>query len=310
MESLQNLKTRQGAVRNVGKITKAMEVVSATKMRKAQETALSARPYALEALRMLYIITRFVPGTSFFTEAREVGRTLYVVIASDRGLAGAFNAQIFRTCDVLLRQDQTSCAALAVGKKAERYLAHKNLSPVAVFSGFGDTARYEEVEPLAECIVEGFRARLWDRAVTVSTHFRTTLKQEVLVRYILPTSAEKIQATIEEIIPEHGRFADLAVRLPSGSRTAKNIAYILEPSPEQILDELVPYLVRMQLYHIILEANASEHSARRVAMKTASDNADELAGTLTLAYNKARQAIITKEIIEITGTQTALESLS
>lgn len=307
MESLQGLKTRLRAVKNVGTITKAMEVVSATKMRKSQEVALRTRPYAIEALDMLRKVARHVAIQTIFTTPREIKKTLLVVMASDRGLTGAFNTQVIRKMEQFFAGAQEPVAILAVGKKIERYATTRNLELIGAFSGFGDFIAYEEVGSLADVILRGFEGGQWDRVVTISTHFRTTLKQEVLVREILPTNSQNIEETIKELVPERGRYADFGgihVAAPD-----KDVDYILEPSAEAIVQELMPYLVRMQVYHLVLEANASEHSARRVAMKTASDNAKDLSGKLTLSYNKVRQAAITKEIIEITGTQNALEAV-
>ena len=329
MESLQGLKSRLGAVKNVGTITKAMEVVSATKMRKSQEVALRTRPYAIEALDMLRKITKYVANgdngrrtSSWTSDVQKIKKTLLVLVASDRGLAGSFNAQVLRAADRFLevelpktsdvQEDVGRLAVLAIGKKAQRWALKNNLEIAGEFSGFDDVVDFDEVLHVANTVLEGFDTGNWDRVVTISTHFRMALKQEVLMREILPTNPEKIEETINELVPERGRYAERKdVARPLGRPTSESgdIKYLLEPSAEAIIQELMPYLIRMQMYHLILEANASEHSARRVAMKTACDNADELAGNLTLFYNKARQAAITKEIIEISGTQNALDAV-
>ncbi len=302
MESIQNIKSRLGAVKNVGKITKAMEVVSATKMRKAQEIALKSRPYALRALRLLQDLSEHAPVVNIFMKEREIHNTLVVLVASDRGLAGSFNAQIFRTAEAALAGPNIS--VIALGKKSLLFAQKKNLSIVESHIGFGDFIDFNETAPLAERVIAGFRDGSWDRVLTVSTHFRTTLKQETLVRQILPTDYQKIKATVDEITPEHGRYANKNIE--EGGQLKGTVDYIYEPAVEVVLDELIPYLLSLQLYHVMLEANASEHSARMVAMKTASDNAEDLSGSLRLLVNKARQASITKEMIEIISTQNAL----
>jgi len=312
MDSLQNLKSRLRAVKNISQITKAMEVVSATKMRRAQEIALRSRPYAFKALEVLEKILRNAPVAIPLMAERPVKKTLVVLVASDRGLAGSFNAQVFRAAEAFLSSDvakkdsRHSFALTAVGRKANAYALKKGLELAGSFQGFGDFIESREVEPLTELIVQGFEAKRWDRVVTVSTHFRTTLKQETLIRQVLPTSFEKIREIVKEIVPEEGRYSTLKGEVLIAP--AEETEYIFEPSPEEVVRSLVPELLRMQMYHLILEANASEHSARRVAMKNASDNADGLSGELTLGYNKARQASITKEIIEITSTQNALSA--
>ncbi|MEK7150897.1 MAG: ATP synthase F1 subunit gamma [Patescibacteria group bacterium] len=302
MESIQNIKSRLGAVKNVGKITKAMEVVSATKMRKAQEVALRSRSYAIRALRLLQDLSEHAPAVNIFMKEREVHNTLVVLVASDRGLAGSFNTQVFRVAEAVLASPNTS--VIALGKKALLYTQKKNLPIVESHIGFGDFIDFDEVAPVANRIIAGFRDGSWDRVLTVSTHFRTTLKQETLVRQILPTDYQKIKEIVDEITPEHGRYSNK--NNEESSYHKSTVDYIYEPSVEGVLNELIPYLLSLQLYHVMLEANASEHSARMVAMKTASDNAEDLSGSLVLLANKARQASITKEMIEIISTQNAL----
>lgn len=305
MESLQVTKTRRKAVQNVGQITKAMEVVSATKMRRAQEVALNSRPYAFEAMRLLEKLAKNTPVQTILTTDRPIKKTLLVIVASDKGLTGAFNTQIFRTVDRLLESyppENNDLSVVTIGKKTNAYATRKKLDIAASFYGVGDYIDLEDVEHIAKFLVDGFSKGEWDKVITISTHFRTALKQETLNRQILPVDFEKVHETIKEIVPEHGRYSDSE----KNHEVHDEIEYIFEPSPKAAIDSLIPHLVKLQIYHLILEANASEHSARRVAMKTASDNAKELADNLTLEYNKARQASITRELIEITSTQTAL----
>ncbi len=313
MESLQALKTRLRAVKNIGQITKAMEVVAATKMRRAQEAALVSRPYAIRSLELLGRIMASAPAVIPLMQSRPIRTTALLLVSSDRGLAGPFNAQVFRAAEEFLTRDQYRAdtghryLVIAVGKKAIGYGAKRRWELAGSFQGFGDAARPEETAPVAELLVSGFLAGQWDRVMAVSTHFRTTLRQEVLIRQILPTDAARISETVAEILPERGRFAGSA---PAGGEPApvpeRPPEYLFEPSPAAVLSALVPHLIAMQIYHLVLEANASEHSARRVAMKNASDNADELSDKITISANNARQAGITTEIIEITSTQSAL----
>ena len=332
MASLQQIKLRLKAVKNVGQITKAMEVVATTKMRRSQEVALGSRPYAHKILELLNRLAEHAPLKTPLTETRDVHTTMVVLMTSDRGLIGSFNAQAFRFADGFFSEDEYKDAkehaykVITIGKKAMLYAQKKGLNIVKSFHGFGDYVAPSEVDDVTSLLTEGFLEKEWDRVITISTHFRTTLKQEVLQREVLPVSVKKVREALDAIIPEYGRFAELSGRtaqLLSGE-TAKSAdglrpvrpgpmaygepsdLYIFEPGPEEALEAIIPHLVKMQLYHLVLEANASEHSARRVAMKTASDNASELSGSLTLEYNKARQASITKEIIEITSTQNAL----
>ncbi|OGN09339.1 MAG: hypothetical protein A3C61_00640 [Candidatus Yanofskybacteria bacterium RIFCSPHIGHO2_02_FULL_39_10] len=238
-----------------------------------------------------------------------------VIVTSDRGLAGSFNSQVLRLADSFLKSykeagGENSLKVISVGKKAISYAEKKKLNLTDRFSGFGDFIESAKTIQLSDRIISGFLNKDWDRVMTISTHFRSTLKQEVLMRQVLPVDLDKIQNTINEIIPEHGRFSELRITnyLPAqaGESRITNPDYIFEPSPKELIGGLVEHLMKMQIYDLILEANASEHSARMVAMKTASDNAKELSGKLNLEYNKARQAGITKELIEITSAVNTL----
>lgn len=312
MESLQIIKSRRKAVKNIGQITKAMEVVSATKMRRAQEAALSSRPYAYKVLELLARLGKETPVQTIYNTPRPIKTTLVLVIASDRGLAGSFNTQIVKTVEMFLRNDQETrnnnqaLVLAGIGKKIFSYLDKKSHRVVNRFAGFGDYTAPKELDTLIEFVISGFLKGEWDRVVTISMHFRTTLKQDVLTREILPIDIEKIHESIREIIPEHGRYADESKWQIANGKSPNETEYIYEPSPKEALEALFPHLLKMQIYHLMLEANASEHSARMVAMKNATDNAEELSGELALIYNKARQAGITKELIEITSTQSAL----
>ncbi len=307
MSQVHHIKSRISSAKNVGQITKAMELVSATKMRKAQEIALRSRPYAFAALELLETLSRHGKET-VFSKAREIKTTLAVIIESDKGLAGAFNTQVERRADLFFKEDPATRVAnhtyvvMPIGAKAHHF-ASGRFAVAQEFAGTGDFISLLGTRHIVEAILEGFISGRWDRVVVISMHFRTALFQEALVRELLPVTTEHIRTSIDQIIPMHGRFSYLREGVPV---MACDDEYIFEPSPEILLEHLMPHLVTMQLYHSILEANASEHSARRVAMKTASDNADTLMEELTLQYNKVRQAGITNELIEIASTQEAL----
>ena len=309
MESLQKTKSRIKAVKNIGQITKAMEVVAATKMRKSQEVALRSRPYSFKALQLLSVLAKHAPIKTELMIPRPIKTTLLIIVTSDRGLAGSFNSQVFRLADKFLEayknDPSEKLKVIAVGKKAISYANKKKLNIVESFSGFGDFIEPNKTSLLADKLIAGFLSKNWDRVITISTHFRSTLKQEVLIRQVLPIDLKKVEETISEIIPESGRFSKINNSLFATQNSS--LEYIFEPSPKELIADLIDHLVRMQVYHLVLEANASEHSARMVAMKTASDNAKDLSGKLNLEYNKARQAGITKELIEITSAVNTLQ---
>ncbi|MFH1246211.1 MAG: ATP synthase F1 subunit gamma [Candidatus Liptonbacteria bacterium] len=335
MESLQSLKMRLKGVHNINQITKAMELVSATKMRKSQEIALSSRPYVFAALDLLSNITRLthVPLPPLL-QTREGKKTAYVVVTSDKGLAGSFNSAVIRAFDKYSKQNNVSATGsgdgagdgaddhhfIGVGQKAAAYL-EKNFRLYKKFIRFGDYTTIAEVEPLSKLLIKGFREGKWDRVVAVSTHFRSALRQEVLVRQILPATLDSLVRTAKEIVPESGRFAELVKQhdIPLFRKkdlsdpkervklTREAAEYIIEPTPEAILENIAEHLVVMEIYHLVLEANASEHAARRMAMKSASDNARDLGDRLAILYNKSRQAVITREILEITAGAESLK---
>jgi F-type H+-transporting ATPase subunit gamma len=311
MESGQSLKRRMKSVQNIGQITKAMELVSATKMRKSQELALTSRPYAYAALELLGILSSLknVPTPALF-EKRTVEHAAFLLMMSDRGLAGSFNGAVVREFEKYMKANKIDIADpryvfIAVGQKAKSYLERRRANVVASFTRVGDASDMLDAEPIADFLIDGYARRDFDTVIAFFTTFVTALRQDPVVREFLPVSYETIKQSVEETIPRAGRYADYAK-----SETfldGKEKEYIIEPSPKEVLDELAPKLLKIRLYHAILEANASEHSARRMAMKNASDNASDLSESLTMSYNKSRQAAITAQIIEITSGAESLQ---
>jgi F-type H+-transporting ATPase subunit gamma len=311
MESGQSLKRRMKSVQNIGQITKAMELVSATKMRKSQELALSSRPYAYAALELLGILSSLkdMPTPALF-EKRTIEKTAFLLMTSDKGLAGSFNGAVIREFERYMKTNNLDItdprySFIAIGLKAKGYLERRKANVIASFNRVGDVSNILEVEPIADFLIDGYVKHSFDSVVAFFTTFVTALRQDPVVREFLPVSYEAIKGSIEETIPRAGRYADYAKSETFLDGAVKD--YIIEPSPKEVLDELAPKLLKIRLYHAILEANASEHSARRVAMKNASDNASELSETLTMVYNKSRQAAITAQIIEITSGAQSLE---
>ena len=323
MESPQNIKKRLKSVDNINKITKAMEMVAATKMRKSQEIALSSRPYAFAVLDFLATISGLDQAKlPELFKKRKINKVLFVLVSSDKGLAGAFNSSLFKKFEQHMARDKEKYVAedkifVAVGEKSANYLSKKGLKVLQKFVGVGDYVTAEQVKPLVDFIIDGYLGNpltgskgasqagsgqaKWDRVIVFSTHFRSALKQEPHVRRVLPVDFDHVKEIINEIVPTTGKFADLIKEQNISFDSDKNAAqeYLIEPSPKVVLENLAKHLLFMQMYHLILEANASEHAARRMAMKTASDNASDLGKVLNLKYNKVRQGAITSQIIEI-----------
>ncbi len=305
MESIQNLKKRIKSVGNIKKITKAMELVAATKMRKAQEVALGSRPYAFTALDLLSSLSLLEKkDLPQLLKQRKVKKVLFVLVASDKGLAGSFNSSVFKKFEQHMERDAEKYVKeekffVAVGEKAFNYLSKKGIVVLQKFVQVGDYVTPEQVDPLIQLIINGYLEKKWDRVIVVSMHFASALRQEAHVRRILPVDYDHVKETIEELVPKTGKFANI---LSNGETKKQDEAnYLIEPSSKVVLEMLAKHLLFMEMYHLILEANAAEHSARRLAMKTASDNASDLSEKLNLEYNKSRQAGITNQIIEITA---------
>src|SRR3989344_1131503 len=317
MASLQSIKKRIKSVKAVNKITSAMELAAATKMRRAQETAINSLPYAFTALEMLANIIEALRTQDMrlssipLRKNPEIKARAVLLVASDKGLAGTFNSAVFRKFEQFAAQHLASqngekqLVAITVGQKAEDYARRRGLTFAKSFTRHGDTVSTEETKELSEFLIQSFTSGEWDSLIVFSTNFVSALKQDVISRELLPIDFQKIREGVNSLIPKTGRYSNLRERIET-SRPEKPTEYIIEPSPKEVLEKLVPTIFKMQIYHIILESNASEHSARRMAMKNASDNAKDLVDELSTIYNRARQEQITKEILEITGGAKAL----
>lgn len=299
------------SVGNIGQITKAMELVAATKMRRGQELALNSRPYAYAALGLLGILSNLkdVPLPEILLP-RKIERTAFVLMSSDKGLAGSFNGAMVREFERYTRTNHIDLrdpkySFVAIGQKSKSYLARRSANVIASFNRVGDFTKPEEAEPIADFLISGYMNHDFDSVVVFFTTFVTALRQDPVAREFLPVNYDAIKGSIEETIPRAGRYSEYAKSETLLDGVASD--YLVEPSPKEVLAELAPRLLKIRIYHAILEANASEHSARRVAMKNASDNAAELSESLTMVYNKSRQAAITSQIIEVTSGAQSLE---
>lgn len=311
MTSTKSIKQRIKSVKNTSQITKAMEVVSATKMRKSQGFAVSARPYAAASLELMKNLLIRTPSLPPLLQARPVRTSALLVVTSDKGLAGAFNANVLKKAETWAQSKKKMgmpYTLITVGKKSRDFLERRGHPIQDSFWGFGDYSTLEQTLPVAETLLDGYLLGAFDEVEAVYTNFRTTLLQEAMLKRILPVTKEGIEEMVKGILPERGRYSffggDTSEKTDEYSSSLSrryNYEYKFEPSPAEILSELVPQLLRMHVHHLILESNASEHSARMVAMKSASDNARELITDLTLEFNKARQANITRELTEITA---------
>lgn len=304
MQSPQQIRRQIQSTKNTSQITKAMEMVAASKMKKSQQAAMMARPYAEAALGILQSVSESVePRKHILLERRDVKNLCLLVVTSDKGLCGGLNSNVLREARGIMEKNKDhNITIVAVGKKAENYFKKtKNIS--AVFSGIGDTVELRETLPISKLLIGDFAGRKCDKVMAVYTNFVSTLKQDVKIKKLLPVTRRSIEETIEEIED----MAKKEISEENNNGNNNGVEYKFEPSVEKVLCDLLPNLIETQVYHIVLESNASEHSARMVAMKSATDNALEMLDDLKLTYNYIRQQKITQEMSEISAGVAAQE---
>ncbi|MGC9451581.1 MAG: ATP synthase F1 subunit gamma [Oceanipulchritudo sp.] len=285
MPNTRDIRNRIRGVRNTQKITRAMQLVAASKMKKAQDRALEGRPYATQLARMLASLTGKLEDFSHpFFRQRDVRKRGILLISTDRGLCGALNANLFREVAKLERNES---AFVTIGRKARQFISRTNRELIADFP-VSEAAHFKELRPVIEFLIEQFNEGSIDTIEVLFPRFKNTLIQEPVLMPLLPLT--NLKKHIAEVAKAENR------QLVEDSRE-----FLFEPDPERILNSLLERYVKREAYQMLVDARASEHSARMVAMKAATDNAKKLTDSLTLQYNKARQAGITQEILEITA---------
>lgn len=306
MASLRDIRTRIASVQNTQQITRAMKMVAAAKLRRAQEQIFQTRPYAFKIREMIAHLREHVDPEShpLFQSREEAPPTvLVVVVTSDRGLAGAFNANILKQAQAALDTTYAEARAegrlkvLAVGRKGHEYFSKRGYTLVGDYRGFFNDLSFGRTDAVADRVVDGWYEGLWDEAVVVYNEFKNTISQNRIVEPFLPVPAGTFTTPVME--------ADASFVQPSAERRG-DVDYIFEPNAGAILEKLIPQYLSYQLWRIVLESNAAEQGARMVAMDNATSNAGELLDQLRLTYNRARQAAITTEIIEISSGAEAL----
>jgi F-type H+-transporting ATPase subunit gamma len=280
MPSLRDIRRRIRGVRSTAQITKAMELVAASRMRRAQQRVLAARPYAETMRTFISELAAAGAGQGAdelhpLLEQRDVDTVGIILLTTDRGLCGALNTNTIRRASELILEQTQAVELLTIGRKGQDFMARRGYTIFASVIGLGDRPTYEQVIPIARNVMDSFMARRMDECYLVYPEFVSTLTQRPKVQKILPVAP------------------------PSGDAPAKRVDYIFEPDPQSILEELLPRYVEVLIYEAILEMGASEQSARMVAMRNANQNAQDLIKDLTLDYNKTRQAAITREVTEI-----------
>lgn len=291
MPSTRDIRRRIKSVKNTAQITKAMQMVAASKMRKAQQSALAGRPYAT---LMNTVLAQVTANSGDFThpllEKRELRTRGVIVVSSDKGLAGALNSNLLRE---VAKFDKNSSVFIAAGRKGSQFIARTQRKLAAEFT-YKDSPMFSEARAISKFAQDLFLKGEVDQVDLVFTNFISTLTQKPEVRTLLPVGEMK------------GVTAGLDGEESGEALSTGATEYLFEPGAADVLGSLLPHYLNFQVYQILLEAKASEHSARMVAMKNATDNAKQLIKDLTLEYNKLRQANITKELLEITSATMAM----
>ncbi len=299
--ALKDIKAKIEATKRMHTVTRAMEAVSAAKMRKTQEAAISGRPYARAALS---ILTR-IAGTDEvkrhpLAHAREVKRVALLVITSDRGLAGSLNSGVLKKAGEAVQEYAVGQVSVyAYGKKGYEYFSRQGYAIAKSYENREDEISLSAMEAISAELSREFLAGGVDKVLVVYSDFRSTFEQVPTLRRLLPLSFPALEEIVEGIRPARGKWSREVVAEPPAG-------YTVESSRGDILELLVPRLIGVSLYYMLLEAKASEHSARMVAMKNASDKSKERVKEFTRTYNRLRQAAITREVSEIVGGREAL----
>ena len=276
MPSQRDIRRRIGAVKNIKQITRAMQFVAASKLKRAQDATLSSRPYSEKIDEVISDLAAVLDAeTHPLLARREVGKRLFVVVTTDRGLAGPLNTNTIRFALKEIIEHEGDLTVVTVGRKGRDALRRARVPMEAHFAGFGDRPGFADVTPLTRLITDDFLAGTCARIDLVYPKFVSTLVQRPVVEQILP------------------------IRPALDTRGIPGHQFIFEPNPATVLRQLLPRYVATRVYQAILETTASEMSSKMVAMKSATENAEELIEDLTLSYNKVRQANITREMIEI-----------
>lgn len=297
MASIREIKRRIKSVKNIAQVTRAMQMVAASKMRRAQEQALASRPYAAKAWE---ILTHLASQTGdveqlhpLLTQREQVNNIAIILISSDKGLAGAYNNNMIRTVIRFMSETGHDRANLiTIGRKGRDFMARYGRNVIAEFTDFPERPTALDISPIARLVIDGFLGGEYDEVFVGYTEFINTLNQQPTIRLLLPIQPGHLES---KVLSEYLEEAP-----------ASTVDYIYEPDPVTLLGEILPRFTELQIYQALLEAQASKHSARMVAMRNATENANELVGDLTLTYNKARQEAITNEMLDIAGGAEAL----
>lgn len=301
--ALKHIKNKIKSTQRTSKVTRAMEAVSAVKMRKSQERALKGRPFAEASLRILENISHSLDVKHhLFLRERQATHHCIIVVTADKGLAGSLNSAILKEAVTYLNSHtKDEVEVICFGKKSYEFFLRRGYVIPKHYVNIGDDVSIHDMEDVVNYITTNFKDGHYRTVRVVYQNFISTFEQQAIIRRILPIEPKEVRTMIEDILPKHGKYTEK----PDHKFTA---VYTIEQSYESLFNSIFSSLVEIMLYHALLESKASEHSARMVAMKNATDKARDVSRILTLQYNKERQSVITAEVSEITGGIEAMKT--
>jgi F-type H+-transporting ATPase subunit gamma len=299
MPSLIDLRRRIRAVKNTQQITKAMKMVAASKLRRAQERIMGARPYAVQMHRVLRsVASRVDPSIHPLLTSRELtpeSRTLVIIVTADKGLCGSFNTNIIKAGGTYVLGSAQSCTLGLVGRKGKEFFSRRGYDVMFEQVGIFQKLRFEDARGIAQTAMDAFLEGKVDRVMLIYNEFKSVMTQRVVLDQLLPIARDEVAAS----------RPDTAPIAPGGDPRAQ-VDYLYEPAPQEIFNQLLPRYVEVQAYRALLESNAAFYAAQMTAMDTATKNSADMIADLTLYMNKVRQAAITREIIEVVSGAEAL----
>jgi F-type H+-transporting ATPase subunit gamma len=289
MPSLIDLRRRVRAVKNTQQITKAMKMVAASKLRRAQERMSSARPFALQMQRVLHsLAVRVDPSVHPLLAVRERhagGKSLLIVVSADKGLCGSFNTNVIKAAAGFITESKEPCTLGLVGRKGRDFFGRRGFEVLVEQIGIFQKLRYADAQVIAQAAIEAFVEGRVDRVALLFSEFKSVMTQRVVIDQLLPIPRAEVTGT---------------------EAAGPPVDYLYEPSPQEIFNQLLPRYIEVQVYRALLESNAAFFAAQMTAMDTATKNSADMISSLTLYMNKVRQAAITREIIEVVSGAQAL----
>jgi F-type H+-transporting ATPase subunit gamma len=290
MANWKEINRRIKSIKNTAKITKAMELISTVKMKRSQDLALEKKEYITGILKVFMNLNESLSDTVYFNNKKNSWKTLWIIITSNKWLCWGYNINVMKKVNEYMKSNNDKIDFAALWKRGSQFIARTGNNIIADFSeDFTDNIDYQYSKSVSRFIIDKFKTGEYNKVVVFYNYYVNTIKQIPVSRWFLPLTDESIEKYFSTILWSDYKYEE----------DDESLKYSIEPTIDELLDEVLPMLIDSMLYDILIESKASEHSSRMIAMKNAKDNANKYASKLTLQYNKARQAAITKEVSEI-----------